>query len=269
MKDDLFLGTRGLLDAARRDGPSSAQKSRIWEGVALAPQLSLVASGASGASKAAARASLHPAATAGVTGAKAIGASALAALTAGKLLLAGAVVGSALTIGLGIFVVRGPLRAHTRPVAEAAATGDAMGHEGIDYAAYAPDVPSTIAMLAEPATTTAPDVKVGAAVGAGVPLVSGGTSPGAANRAVASQSGGDGLMREVARVSEARNDLAMGGAAAALASLDAAARGSSRSLEPEELSLRARALRLLGRDAEASRVEETLRVRYPDNFLSR
>ena len=76
-------------------------------------------------------------------------------------------------------------------------------------------------------------------------------------------------MHEAARVGEARRELAQGEAMAALASLDAAAASPSRSLEPEELSLRVRALRLLGRDEEAGRVEDALRARYPESFLAR
>jgi hypothetical protein len=75
-------------------------------------------------------------------------------------------------------------------------------------------------------------------------------------------------MHEAALVSQARTAIVQGHPAAALDVLDLAAQDSSHSLEPEELSLRVRALRLLGRDAEALRVEETLKARYPGNFLS-
>jgi hypothetical protein len=77
------------------------------------------------------------------------------------------------------------------------------------------------------------------------------------------------LSEEIALVGDARKALAEGHGTAALAALDAAARGTSRSLEPEELSLRAHALRLLGRDAEADRVDGALKARYPGSFLAR
>jgi hypothetical protein len=76
-------------------------------------------------------------------------------------------------------------------------------------------------------------------------------------------------MYEAKLVTQARKALVEGRPAAALDVLDLAARDSSRSLEPEELSLRIRALKQLGRDGEAASVEETLRARYPDHFLSR
>jgi hypothetical protein len=40
-------------------------------------------------------------------------------------------------------------------------------------------------------------------------------------------------------------------------------------MEPEELSIRVRALRRLGRDAEATETEALLRTKYPDHFLAR
>jgi Tfp pilus assembly protein PilF len=76
-------------------------------------------------------------------------------------------------------------------------------------------------------------------------------------------------MREVALVGEARSAIVRGEAASALALLDAADQSKSRSLQPEELALRARAFRALGRSAEAMQVEEQLRTRYPDSFLAR
>ena len=255
MSDDrLTQSARSLLDAARRDGPSSAERSRIWEGVALAPQLSLVASGVASKGSAAARSSLHPGAAAAAT--KVVGASALAALTVGKLLLAGAVVGSALTVGLGIFVLRAPV--HTR----ATATSDGTAVDDVvTYAASLVEVPSVV-----PVVDRVPvDAKVESAGVVGA-RTSGGRT--VAHHALVSHDDGEGLMLEAARVSDARKDLAMGRATAALASLDAAARAASRSLEPEELSLRVRALRQLGRDAEAVSVEETLKARYPGSFLA-
>jgi hypothetical protein len=264
MNDGRFAGgSRALLDAARQDGPGSAGRSRIWEGVALAPHLSLVAS--------AGRESLKPGAvTAGAT-AKA-GAGVVAALSAGKLLLAGAVVGSALTVGLGAFLLRGPLHSHAVTLAEnaqvASADGSRLGNRAPTYAAYAPEVRAVV--VPEAAVAAAPvekgDVPAGVPVKVDAPVARHEAS--APSKAVPTSGDSDGLMREGALVSEARRDLALGLSLGALASLDAAARGTSRSLEPEELSLRARALRSLGRNAEASRVEETLKTRYPDNFLA-
>jgi len=79
----------------------------------------------------------------------------------------------------------------------------------------------------------------------------------------------DPLMREAALVAEARGALMRGNAEGALGLLTAASRMGSRELEPEELSLTARALLSLGRSAEAERIEAELRTRYPDHALAR
>ena len=76
-------------------------------------------------------------------------------------------------------------------------------------------------------------------------------------------------MHEAALIGQARTAIVQGRPAAALDALDAAERDSRAQPQPEELSLRVRALRALGRADEASQVEETLRFRNPDSFLSR
>jgi hypothetical protein len=76
-------------------------------------------------------------------------------------------------------------------------------------------------------------------------------------------------MREAALVAEARGSLVRGDALGALRTIRAAGSVSSRALEPEELSIESRALRVLGRDAEAAEVDVELRSRYPDHALSR
>jgi hypothetical protein len=79
----------------------------------------------------------------------------------------------------------------------------------------------------------------------------------------------DPLMREAALVAEARSALVRGDPLGALRTIRATASGSQRELEPEELSIEARALRALGRGAEADTVDVALRTRYPDHALSR
>jgi hypothetical protein len=243
-----------LFRAARRDGPDASQKSRIWQGVALAPQLSLVAT--------AGRTSLHPGTVA--AGATKTLAATAAAFSAGKLLLAGALVGSALTVGLGAFLLRGPGRSGVTPVtAPMQRFADALP------SAYAPEVPAAAPLPL--------DVVFPVALEDAAPAksVAGSAPPGARAATLHSAAAklgvtnGDAFSREVALVGEARNALAFGGGSAALAALDAAARGRSRSLEPEELALRVRALRMLGRDAEADRVDGTLKSLYPGSFLAR
>ncbi|MGH7281885.1 MAG: hypothetical protein ACRELY_10205, partial [Polyangiaceae bacterium] len=73
----------------------------------------------------------------------------------------------------------------------------------------------------------------------------------------------DMLARELALFAEARRELLTGDATAALKSVRAARSLEARQLEPEEMSLEARALRQLGRDSEAQRVESQLRTMYP------
>ena len=70
-------------------------------------------------------------------------------------------------------------------------------------------------------------------------------------------------------MAEARGSLMRGDAADALRMIRAAGSVTSRELEPEELSIESRALRALGRNAEAAEVDVELRSRYPDHALSR
>jgi hypothetical protein len=77
------------------------------------------------------------------------------------------------------------------------------------------------------------------------------------------------LSREVSLVQEARRDLLVGDAAGALKATRAARGLEARQLEPEEMSLEARSLHALGRDAEATKVESQLRTMYPDQTLGR
>ncbi len=76
------------------------------------------------------------------------------------------------------------------------------------------------------------------------------------------------LLREASLVGEARSALLRGDPQTALVSVQAARR-EGRNLEPEELSIEARALRALGREPEAAQLESTLRARYPNHALAR
>jgi len=277
MKPMTLAERSGLFRAARQDGPGASQKSRIWEGVALAPQLSLVAT--------AGRTSVNPGAVAaGAT--KTFAATAIGALSAGKLLLAGAVVGSALTVGLGAFLLRGPihppvtleanLAVNTLPVDARPVDAQPVdeGDRGTTPHAYAPEAPTAaplpVDVLFAFSPPPPPSLQANSEA-ASVPGMRSGVRA-ATSRATVANVGvpsGDALSREVALVGDARKALALGRGGAALAVLDAAAHGSSRSLEPEELSLRVRALRMLGRDVEADRVNGTLKALYPGSFLAR
>ena len=76
-------------------------------------------------------------------------------------------------------------------------------------------------------------------------------------------------MRESALVAEARGALMRGDSKAALAALKATKTLKHRELEPEELSLEAKALRSMGRDGDAASLEIVLKSRYPDHALAR
>jgi hypothetical protein len=70
-------------------------------------------------------------------------------------------------------------------------------------------------------------------------------------------------------VTAARAALMAGDPARALALVQTTRKWGTRSLEPEELSLEARALRALGRADDAAVTELVLRRRYPDHALAR
>jgi hypothetical protein len=77
------------------------------------------------------------------------------------------------------------------------------------------------------------------------------------------------LSRETSLVVEARRDILTGDAAGALKAARAARSLEARQLEPEEMSIEAKALRALGRDSEAMKVESQLRTMYPEQTLGR
>jgi hypothetical protein len=257
------LLTQRLLESARRDRPSAEQKAHIWEKVALAPQLSLVG--------AVATTSSHPGPLVGAVTAKALGGAATTGLSAGKLLLAGVLAGSMLTAGVGVLLVRNMLVTHqggapSGNLANAALTEPRGAPEVARGANGDGTLPVVSDELDEPGS-------VGPAThrhAAGAPLLPS-THNAQPKGSVASTDpqGDDLLMREAALVSKVRAEIVGGRAAAALDLLDMIERESTHSLEPEELSLRVRALRLLGRDADADQVEQTLRARYPGHRLAR
>jgi hypothetical protein len=257
------LLTRSLLDAARRDGPGEAGKARIWSAVSLAPQLSLVT-----ATTEAARESLRPPV---VAPAASNGAAVAGATSIGKILLAGALAGSVLTAGI-VAVVWDTSHStssqatfeRARPLAqpERVLAAPRMS-SGVNAAVSPADNAQPLETeLDSPETAVAPPSR---AVATAQPLAAGNAARAGAH---ARTNNDDPLMREAALVSAARTSLMQGAATSALSLLDTAKASGAHSLEPEELSLRVRALRMLGRDGEATVVEETLRARYPDSFLA-
>jgi hypothetical protein len=77
------------------------------------------------------------------------------------------------------------------------------------------------------------------------------------------------LSLEASLITEARAELAAGDPLAALRKARAARSLPVRQLVPEELTVEAQALRALGRDAEASSIDQSLRAQYPESALAR
>ena len=269
---------RNLLDSARRDGPSAAEKARIWEKVALAPHLSLVGS--------AVTASTPPRAiAAGGASAKAIGGLTVVGLSAGKLLLAGALAGGVLAGSVSLVVARGLPSGHASvgsrggDVQATVIHANAMDHSPSGHAAGPPSRGVASRADDEPTPWTAyqappPVAQTISAAPAGevepsAPQRPARVAPSRGPSASREPGGPSPLMREAALVSEVRTDVVQGKAASALELLDAIGRDGTHSLEPEELSLRVRALRMLGRKTAAEQVERSLRDRYPDSFPAR
>ncbi len=273
---ELTPTTRALLEAAKTDAPSAAARNRIWGGVSVAAGL-----GGVGASVTAGSLASNSGA-AGAGGAGAGGAAATVA--ASKLLAIGALLGSTVTVGVAIAVLRiatgtplavGPTQGETRVEATAAAPQEAAPRgartmvrerSAPSVLAAAPERSSGVSAASPAATSTDP--------ARGKPM-----SPGVASAPPAAaaprghpairEAREDPLMREAALIAEARGALVRGDTDKALAMLQAASRLGSRELEPEELALRVRALRAAGDDRAASEVEQTLRTRYPDHALAR
>ncbi len=310
----LSASTRALLEAARSDAPAAAARAQMWTGVAT---------------------------TVGLAGAAGTSIAAGTTASASKLLAVGALLGSAVTVGVTLALLRvmGPHAPIGRgvgfaggatpsrdPAALALLGGPSAGslaqprvalgglqtagvysNPGDPPADPALRLPLAPGPAQSPGTfgdrrllgTNAPPDPAGPARdAAGVVslAVSGDSPPEARNGALPPRRGGspgspgghaqtpgakagtrttprlaveDPLMREAALVAEARGSLVRGDALGALRTIRAAGSVSSRALEPEELSIESRALRALGRDAEAAEVDVELRSRYPDHALSR
>jgi hypothetical protein len=94
------------------------------------------------------------------------------------------------------------------------------------------------------------------------------STKGRASANAAGASGGD-LAEEARLVTAARTALMAGDPARALVLVQTTRKLGTRSLEPEELGLEARALRALGRADDAAVTELVLRRRYPEHALAR
>ncbi len=231
---ELSPTTKALLRAARNDGPSASARAQL---------LNRIASG-TGA----------PAGV-GATAAKAT----LAAGGSAKLLAFGALLGSAVTVGVAAVLLHiGTPKLGPDPVDEV--------HADSEISAIAPaargtafDDSTLAAPLARPATRVLHETTHAPAPG----RRAGPRDLGEIDPAL------DPLEREAALVAEARSAIVRGEPDVALGALRATTTLPTRAMEPEELSLQARALRAAGREPEAAFVDAQLKALFPDNALSR
>jgi hypothetical protein len=250
--ESLSPTARALLQAAKSDAPQAAARAQIWGGVSSAAGLATAAKGGLGAS--------------------------LAATTtaSGKLLVVGALLGSAVTAGFGYAIVR-EVRIDRRAAIDLAHSAAASDDTDRGMSTSAPNVAKIAQTARDNPSTSSLDVDdhsaggVRAGVNSGVGEVPGIQPLGSGLVASSTRHVGreDPLGREAALVAEASGAVRRGDPEGALASLDAVRRLGSPRMEPEELSIRVRALRRLGRDAEATETEALLRTKYPDHFLAR
>lgn len=248
---------RSLFAAARADGPHDDVREDMFRRVAL---VTGVAGAAAAASSAPAAASTAPA----------------AAKTAGsaislKLLAIGGAIGAAGT-ALGVLLALTVVAPSSSSGAKSSAADRHdppifMGENG----SVRVRAPTVGAKLAQPAPRTrdtseeiAPVITHGSTVASDTRAALPSSSVGAAASNHESE-----LAEEARLVTEARRALVGGDPAKALSMVQATRKLGSRSMEPEELGLEARALRALGRADDAAATELVLRRRFPDHALAR
>ncbi|HWL85574.1 MAG TPA: hypothetical protein VNO21_07210 [Polyangiaceae bacterium] len=274
MSRDLSHDTRELLVLARGDAPTPKSRDQIWDSLerALLP----AAAGAAGAAAAATKVATSPTAwqplgaaakSAGAAIAPAAHSAGLvSALASAKIIIAGALVGGAVIVSSALVAV------HHRDAKVLAAWNAAETRPAVVYSDEGavgfspPSAPATFtgaATRSQPSLATAKEERT-LTTAAHTSL----STPAPRVSLTSETSSDDTLLREASLVGEARSALLRGDPQTALVSVQAARR-EGRNLEPEELSIEARALRALGREPEAAQLETTLRARYPNHALAR
>ncbi len=300
---NLSPSTLALLRAAKNDAPSKESRNAIWGGVTSGlvthTPLHITPQANAGAN---AGASIAPQAAAAAT-AKG-GLLVTSSLTGMKGAFIGALFGSALSIGVATFMLRAkPADVPRAPISAQATTtqvGNASnanaGSNSVSASTTQPstnaststtDVQELDALLpnAPAATKSGSSQNSGALAIAADSLnksssaQSGATSSNAKSmtdetqslRSKKSETSTDStamddemFSREGSLVQEARRDLLAGDAAAALKTVRIARSLEARQMEPEEMNVEAKALRALGRDAEAEKIESQRRKMYPN-----
>ncbi len=284
----LSPATRALLDVAKADGPKAAARAKVWGAVSVAT--GSVAAG------------VVAAAPSGVALAPAMAATTAASSVKG--IVIGALLGSAVTVGLAVAIARVALPGPALPTAGVAGQRAAwvelsktVADEGLpgpdDRRGGAEEFSRThedqgtafdpmLAQLALNAPVPGASAEGAQGVGAGAAAVSKAVAAKTAStrsdgaRSAAARAGDrgvrdlgeDALSREARLIDEAKGALRRGNPEGAITALDAVQRIGSH-MEPEALFVRARALRALGRFSEAADVEGKLKVEYPDHPLAR
>ena len=227
---------RELLGAARADGPLAASRSKIWAKVSNS--VGAVSAGGAGGAGAA------------------------------KLLATGTLFGGTLTVGVTAAVLF--LRAAPGQAASAATTMTAAMIATATAIMTPTPTPTLIPTPTE--TMTATETVSPSAISESTRVNSPPAnlrSPFVPSAAAGVRPDPDPLAREASLVADARNALARDAPLAALRAVRATRAIAHRQLIPEELSVEAQALRVLGRTHEADAIEAVLRSRYPESALAR
>jgi hypothetical protein len=227
---------KALLEAARRDGPSTAARAKIWSGV-------------SGAGVAAG------------TGTAAVGLA--------KMMTAGTLFGGAMTVGVAAALLYVSTAKAPDMTRASLATGSALIQPASVNVAPAMQAVAPVEAAPPPAETA---IAVTDLPSAGPAPTATQKDPHAAPsrpRAHVSSAAYDSIGREASLVSTAQAALVRGDGAAALRAIAAASALPGRQLEPEELAVRAQALRLLGKKHDAEAIDAKLKSAYPLSALVR
>jgi hypothetical protein len=218
---------KALLEAARRDGPAAASRTRMWGEIS-----GTIVGGAAGGGAAAGLA---------------------------KLMTAGTLFGGAMTVGVAaallyVGATRAPdaSRTERKAGAVAAATFATLGPP--------PAAAASVDELDTPLATAIPNPR------RTEPILRPTFAP---HTGAKRSTPYDALSREASLVASARAALVRGEGAAALRAIESTRTLSARQLEPEELAVRAQALRALGRTQEANAADAALKTGYPLSELVR
>jgi hypothetical protein len=276
------LDARSLFAAAREDGPDAFERDAVFRKIALTTgALAGSAVGVAALSALPTPPALGAAALAAETATSAGSAASTAAATGGafgmKLLAIGMALG-AVSTAIGVLLAVALVTPETTQTTKqaAAAVTPATAMPGAKLARPEPrkretvdDAKASAAAEADAKTRGDANAKTSADANAKTGADTSARTGAEARGRTGAPSGGGDLAEEARLVTAARAALMAGDPARALSLVQTTRKLGSRSLEPEELGLEARALRALGRADDAAVTELVLRRRYPDHALAR